>query len=264
MSDQPITTVSAAPVLEAMNVGMILDKAIALYTRNFLLLVAITAIPQVIYAVGTMFLFSVVTAGPGMTLAGFGLVLLSMVGNGIGGGAMTMVVGNRYLGKGATFGGAYLAALKKAGPLIGGALLAILLIGLGMMGFFVPGFILAVSYCLIAPVIMLEGVKGAKSLKRSRLLIKGYRWQAFLIYFLYWCAIYVGIIVLAVIVSALTRLGISETWQRYSTLLLTPVVTVLLGPFSAVLSVLLYYGQKIRKENYDLAFLAEAMATHAA
>jgi hypothetical protein len=110
---------------------------------------------------------------------------------------------------------------------------------------------------------MLEGVKAAKSLKRSRLLIKGYRWQAFLVYLLYWCAIYVGILVLAVIFGLVAGLGLRETWVRYSTLLLTPVVTVLLGPFSAVLSVLLYYNQRIRKESFDLAFLAEAMAPHA-
>jgi hypothetical protein len=263
MSDQQPAAASTAPVLEAMNVGMILDKAFHLYTRNFLLLIAITAIPQVLYAAGSMFLPSIATHASVATLVGFGLLLLSVLVNGIGGGAMTMVVGSRYLGKDTTFAGAYLAALRKTGPLIGGSLLAILFIALGMMGLFVPGFILAVSYCLISPVIMLEGVKGAKSLKRSRLLMKGYRWQAFLVYLLYWCAIYVGILLLAVIIGALAGLGVVATWQRYSTLFLTPLVSVLLGPFSAVLSVLLYYGQRIRKESFDLAFLAEAMASHA-
>jgi hypothetical protein len=262
MSDQTIAAGPGVPVLEAMNVGMILDKAIHLYTRNFLLLIAITAIPQVIYAVGTMALTSGASAGPAAGLVGLVLILLSAVVNGIGGGAMTMVVGSRYLGKDITFGSAYLAALRKAGPLIGGALLAILFIFLGLMGFVIPGLVLAVSYCLIAPAIMLEGVTGARSLKRSRQLIKGYRWQAFLIYFLYWVALYVGILVVAVIVSLIMRLGLPETWQRYSILLITPVVTVLLGPFSAVLSVLLYYAQRIRKESFDLAFLAEAMAAH--
>ena len=262
MSDQPSAAPSTAPVLESMNVGMILDKAIHLYTCNFLLLIAITAIPQVIYAGGSMLLTSA-PAAPGAGLAGLVLLLLSVAVNGIGGGAMAMVVGSRYLGKDVTFTSAYLAALRHAGPLIGGTLLAALFIGLGAMGLLVPGLILAISYCLISPVIMLEGVKGAKSLKRSRLLIKGYRWQAFLLYLLYWCAIYAGILVLAVIVGAVAGLGVRETWMRYATLLLTPVVTVLLGPFSAVLSVLLYYSQKIRKESFDLAFLAEAMAAHA-
>ncbi len=100
-------------------------------------------------------------------------------------------------------------------------------------------------------------------MKRSRLLMKGYRWQAFLLYLLYWIAVYVGILVVAVVVSVIMRLGLPETWQRYSILLITPLVTVLLGPFSAVLSVLLYYAQRIRKESFDLAFLAEAMAAHA-
>ncbi len=264
MSDQPAVALSGAPVLEAMNVGMILDKAVHLYTHNFLLLIAITAVPQVMYAAGMVLLASVGAAAPGLGLVAFVLVLLSFVVNGIGGGAMTVVVGTRYLGKDITFGRAYLAALRRAGPLIGGALLAVLLIVLGLMGFIVPGLILAVSYCLISPVIMLEGVKGAKSLKRSRLLIKGYRWQAFLVYLLYWCAVLVAVIVLESISGIVgSLLHFSAVWFEYSTVLLTPVATVLLGPFSAVLSVLLYYAQRIRRESFDLAFLAEAMATHA-
>ena len=262
MSDRQITATSSTPVLEAMNVGMILDKAIHLYTRNFLLLIAITAIPQVIYSVGSMVLSWAGGARPGVSLIGAGLVLVSVVAGGIGGGAMTVVVGSRYLGKDITFSGAYLAALRKAGPLIGGTLLAALFIGFGMMGLIVPGLILAVSYCLTSPVIMLEGVKGAESLKRSRRLIKGYRWQAFLIYLLYWCALYFVLLVLVLVVGAFAVLGILVVWRRYSALFLTPVVTVLLGPFSAILSVLLYYGQRIRKESFDLSFLAEAMAAH--
>ncbi len=262
MSDQQSVSAPAAPVLESMNIGMILDKAIHLYASNFLLLIAITAIPQVIYAVGSMLISAITTTAPGVTFVGGVLLLVSVVATGIGGGAMTMVVGSRYLGRDISFAAAYAAALRKAGRIIGGTLLAALFIGLGAMGFLVPGLILAISYSLISPVIMLEGVKGAKSLKRSRLLIKGYRWQAFLLYFLYWCAIYVGIIIMTVIVGGLAGLGIGESWTRYATVLLTPVATVLLGPFSGVLSVLLYYNQRIRKESFDLAFLAEAMAPH--
>jgi len=250
-------------VLEAMNVGMILDKAIQLYTRNFLLLVAITAIPQAIYALGTAMFASSASAGPVLGLGGFVLIILSMVVNGIGGGAMTMVVGSRYLGKDITFGKAYLAALRKAGPLIGGALLAILFIMLGLMGFVVPGLILAVSYCLISPAIMLEGVKGARSLKRSRLLMKGFRWQAFLIYLMYWVAVYVAAIIVLMVVFIISRFGLLRLWQPYSLVLSMLLVTVLMGPFSSVLSVLFYYSQRIRKESFDLAFLAEAMTAHA-
>ena len=191
------------------------------------------------------------------------LIIVSVVATGISGGAMTMVVSSRYLGRDITFGAAYLAALRKAGPIIGATLLAALFVVLGALGLLVPGIILLVSYSLVSPVIMLERVTGSKSLKRSRLLIKGYRWQALLLYFLYWCAIYGGIILVTVVVAAVAGRGFGQSWSRYATLVFTPVVTILLGPFSAVLSVLLYYNQRIRKENFDLAFLAEAMTAHA-
>lgn len=93
--------------------------------------------------------------------------------------------------------------------------------------------------------------------------MKGYRWQAFLLYLLYWVAVYVGILVLVVIVMLIARSAFLVIWQRYTVTLITPVVSVLLGPFSSVISVLLYYGQMIRKESFDLAFLADAMAAHA-
>ena len=263
MSEQQSASAPAAPVLESMNVGMILDKAIHLYSRNFLLLIAITAIPQVFYAVGTLLLADGGTGRPVVGLLGFVLLIVSVVVTGMSGGAMTMVVGSRYLGRDTTFGAAYLAALRKAGPIIGATLLAALFVVLAALGLLVPGIILLVSYSLVSPVIMLEGVKGSKSLRRSRLLIKGYRWQAFLLYVLYWCATYAGIIIMAVVVGALAGRGFGESWSRYASVLFTPVVSVLLGPFSAVLSVLLYYNQRIRKESFDLAFLAEAMTAHA-
>ena len=56
MSEQQSVSAPAVPVLESMNVGMILDKAIHLYSRNFLLLISITAIPDAISAVGTVLL----------------------------------------------------------------------------------------------------------------------------------------------------------------------------------------------------------------
>ena len=263
MSDQSASAASDAPVLEQMNVGMILDKAIHLYSRDFLLLVAITAIPQVLYGAGTWLMYAFSRGEGARALVGFPLLVLGAVFNGIGGGAMTVVVSTRYLGKDVTFAQAYGAALRRAGPLVGGSLLALLFIVLAMFGLIVPGLIFAVSYCLVSPVIMLENVKGAKSLKRSRRLMKGYRWQAFLLYLLYWVAVYVGILILVVIVMLIARSAFFVTWQRYSVTLITPVVSVLLGPLSSVISVLLYYGQMIRKESFDLAFLADAMAAHA-
>jgi hypothetical protein len=262
MSDQQTVTPSTAPVLESMTLGMILDKAINLYSRNFLLLVAITAIPQVVFSAGYVLLTNTTFAdrAPGLLLLGLALLILSLVGNGIGGGAMTVVVGSRYLGRDVAFKSAYKAAFRRAGPIVGGTLLAYLFIFLGFLGLTVPGLILAVSYSLISPVIMLEGVGGAKSLKRSRLLIKGYRWQTFLLYLMYW----VVLEVVGFVAGLLAGLAFEGAPVPPLTALINALVTIFLGPFSSVLSVLLYYNQRIRKEGFDLAFLAEAMAPHVA
>ena len=265
MSESQAVPASPAPVLESMNIGMILDKAINLYARDFLLLVAITSIPSVASSVLNSLMRAAVA---GTSLAGslgvFVMYLLSTVLHGIAGGAMAIVVSSRYLGRHVTFGVAYATAFRRAGPIVGAMLLSTLLILLGSMGLIVPGIILALSYTLVAPVIMLEDIKATGSLKRSRLLMKGYRWQALLLFLLFIVVLYTAVIPLTLLAAYLARATAVRPLVTLASTVLPLLASVLLGPFSSVLSVLIYYNQRIRKESFDLAFLAEAMALHQA
>lgn len=265
MSDQQPAPAPTAPVLESMNVGMILDKAIHLYARDFLLLVAITAIPSVVYSVASSRIQAATTASsPFAVLGSLVMLILSTVLYGIAGGAMTVVVSSRYLGRHITFGAAYGAAFRKSGPIVGAKLLAALLIGLGFMGLIVPGIILALSYTLISPVIMLEQIKATESPRRSRLLMKGYRWQALLLFLVYGVVLYPATYLFGRLASAIVATTGGGLFVSLVSHVLVMLTTVLLGPFSSVLSVLIYYNQRIKKESFDLAFLAEAMAHHSA
>jgi hypothetical protein len=262
MSDAPPITGQNVHVLESMTIGMILDKAIHIYGRDFLLLVAITAIPSLVSSAVAL-LFS--AAMKGMTLpsgiAMFAALAVSVVLSGVGGGAMAVVVSSRYLGREVTFTDAYRAAFRRIGKIMGAMLLGGLFIVLASLGLVVPGIILALSFSLVSPVIMVEGIGGRRSLKRSRLLIKGYRWQALLIFGLCYVVLGVAIVIVGGIFGVIAVLAHVEM-TPLALQVLNFLLVILVGPFISILSVLIYYNQRIRKESFDLAFLAEAMTQH--
>src|SRR5262249_47729501 len=77
------------------------------------------------------------------------------------------------------------------GTLIGAGLLAGLGIAVGFVLLIVPGLILLTWWCLIAPVIVLEGKHVGESFGRSRELVRGHAWTVF------------GIIIIVVLASAI-------------------------------------------------------------
>jgi len=260
MSEQdPVSPRKDIPVLEAMNIGMLLDKAIHLYTRNFGLLIAIYSIPwAVTAAVGAIVRDD--SLSPGLRFLRILVsTVLNLVVSGIAGGAMSVVVSSRYLGTDISFRRAYGAALRKAWTLAGCMLLSGLFIILGFLGLVVPGIFFVVFFFLLSPTIMLEDIRGARNLKRSRLLTKGYRWRTlFLI-----LVSYLPIFVFVPIFIAIPKLGQTGRISPLGTILLAVLsssVSLFLGPFIAIVATLIYYNQRIRTEGFDLAFLAQAMS----
>ena len=65
------------------------------------------------------------------------------------------------------------------GTLIGAGILAGLGIALGFVLLIVPGLILLTWWCLIVPVIVLEGKSIGESFSRSRELVRGHGWTVF-------------------------------------------------------------------------------------
>ncbi len=247
---------------ESMNFGMVLDRAIQLYVKNFLLVLGITAVPDLLIYIG--FAFSGVliqefaAVGSLLILAALGIHFLLY---GLSGGAVTIAVSKRYLGERITVGKAYRAAFKKLGSILRARFTAGILIFLGFLLLIVPGIMLAISFCLITPVIMLEGLPAVESRDRSRTLVKGFRWQTlglFLIYYAISQAVTyaVGFFTRSLVGSFQAPANIYFYVYHF----INAAVVILHSPFRAILFVLIYYNQRIRKEGFDLAMLAEALA----
>jgi uncharacterized membrane protein len=64
-------------------------------------------------------------------------------------------------------------------------LLAGFLIVLGCIALIVPGIVLSVRYALLDPVVVMEGAGSDEARRRSTELTKGFRWQIFWVWILY-------------------------------------------------------------------------------
>jgi hypothetical protein len=136
------------------------------------------------------------------------------------------------------------ATFEAAKPHLGSVIVAGLLGGLGIaIGFLlliVPGLILLTIWCLIVPVIVLDGKSAGESFGASRELVRGYGWNVF------------GVIVL----TALLLIG----FQIVLGLVLSPLANWLQGfvsnivsgtltaPFVALVLTLLYFRLKAAKQ----------------
>jgi hypothetical protein len=259
MSDFPSAETRDLPRFESMNVGMILDKAIHVYTKNFWLLIGIMAIPAALsLLLGRVFLSSGRLDSASGLLSLPLYIVLVIVADGIGGAAVTAVLSGLYLGRETSFAGAYAAALKKAGAITIAKLLSVLFCILGIF-VIVPGIILALSYTLVSPVVMLESIPASRSLKRSRELMKGFRWKTFGMALIY--LLISGLILLVGTMAArlLVLLTEIDAFQYMLPSLLTAALNLFIAPLPPIIATLIYYNQRIGKENFDLVLLAEAM-----
>ncbi len=262
--NQPVEN-SDLPRFESMSFGMILDRAINLYVKNFVLLAGIMIIPQTLnYLNGLLFGKSAtLLSGAGYLLYLPVFLLLYLLIFGISSGAITVAVSSRYLGKEITIVRAYKASFRRLGTLLGAWIVAYILIILGSL-LIIPGIILMVLYSLITPVVMLENLSASESRKRSRELIKGYGWQTlglFLIYFILHSALYYGLIFLTGLLSSAVENIFTSTYiSMYMPHLISAALQIVSAPFPAIIIILVYYNQRIRKESFDLVMLAEALA----
>jgi hypothetical protein len=126
---------------------------------------------------------------------------------------------------------------ERVQPYLGTLILAGILAGIGIaIGFvllIVPGLILLTWWCLIVPVIVLEGKRVGESFGRSRELVRGHGWTVF------------GIIIITVLASAIAS-GVIQSIFSF----LNPffrywiggtIANAIVDPFFAIALTLMYF-----------------------
>jgi hypothetical protein len=189
-----------------MGIAELVDAALTLYRRNFLLIVAIAAVVHVPFAILSVLLYQLSGAVSALDAAGFrgGFAGLAPTPHGtltgaqssaltsllvdaaivgavqllvvlpISLAAMSRAVGDRYLDRPVTVAGSYAAALRRGGALLGGILLVVLLVVAEIaVGVAVIGLLGVVGPVGVVPAIAAVAVLGvvlAMTAVRSTLL----------------------------------------------------------------------------------------------
>jgi hypothetical protein len=271
--------------LRPLNLGDILDGAITTIRRYPLLILGVSAIVAVVsYGLNFLggYLFSpyvgtIATtpaqtpeelsrqlsqlAGPLLTAALVSLVITLLTQTFLSG-FLTVVAGRAVLGRPVTFRDAVSELKSRFFPLLGMTVVFALAVAVATLLCVIPAVPVYVYLSLAGPALILERGRVGQAFSRSRLLVSGSFWRVFGILLL---AVVIGSAIRFVFgfvfgggssfVSGLTNPGEPITLSTFS-LVLQGVGTVIgetiVTPFIALVTVLVYIDQRMRKEGMDI------------
>lgn len=260
--------------LRPLGVGEVLDVAIKIFFGNALTLfkvVAVVIVPVELLLVPVF--SSALPSGPPLAAdpvfdpedlaASIGANLVggtvSFVAGALATAACFKAVSDAYLGERPNWLESLRFAWKRVLAVLWVTLLAILLPGLALIAFIIPGIWLWISWVVSGPAVLSEDVRGFKALGRSFRLVRGRWWPTFgTIALAYLLTTLITAVVGALFVGVLlTDLDESGFAVILITQIITALATVFTTPLLAAVTVVIYYDLRVRKEGFDLALLAE-------
>ena len=256
MSD--VVTRNLAVGSEGFRVGRVLSKSLTILMGNFpkyILFGAVIALPNLIsgFIASAMPIpeqpvrpdqvFTTAVIVGSLASAFIWLVVFSVSQSAMIYGAFQDVRGRPF-----DIGASVRRGLSRFLPVIGAAICAVVLIGIGFFLLVVPGFMLLTMFFVIIPVCVVEGLGPLKSLGRSRQLTKGYRWRIFALYLI------PGVII-GIAENVLARVGMSIAGAAgYG--ILAFLVTAVGGAYQAIVNIMTYHDLRAVKEGLDIEQLA--------
>ncbi len=230
-------------------IGDVFERAFSIFSRNFVLFVALSAIATLPY----VFIFwtqpQLMTPTPGAPpqtpqvgpilipiFVGAALQLLSYAV--IMNGAFQDMRGRK-----PQIGESLRSGFGRILPILGIAICYEIGITVGLILLIVPGLIWAVAWSLAVPVCVLEKLGPIKSLGRSARLTKGHRWKLFGLGLLFFIGSAIVGGILAVVGSAVGGL-IGSVLVRY-------VWQAVYVAFGSILAAVIYHDLRVAKDGVD-------------
>jgi len=140
------------------------------------------------------------------------------------------------------------AGLARAAPVIGVGLVSGIFTGLAALLLIVPGIIVGCMLYVSTPACVIERLGVMTSLRRSRELTAGFRWQIF------------GLVLIVVIASFVVGIATDFSGSLIPGRLLAGlfdfVGQILIAAFGAVLAAVVYHDLRVAKEGVDIEKLA--------
>ncbi len=247
--------------LRPFTVGEILDATFTIYRRRFqqlTILAAIIVVPLGLIQGWLAAELSDASADPddvGATILAASLALF-VVGFLIGQlatAAITRAVADAYLELESDWRSSWNAATARFGTILVAAILYGIGLFFGLLFLVIPGIIIAVSWAVYMPAIMVEDLGASDSLRRSWNLVSGRRWPVF------------GTILLVTILAGIAGaivsgiLGALFPDSAAGQALVSMLGSLVTTPFVAAATVVIYFDLRVRKEGFDLELLASQL-----
>ncbi len=248
-----------AHTLRPLSLGGLLDETFYIYRNNFLLFVAISALPNLAILLLTLGVATAAInpANPGVLaiLGGISTLFAKPFVTALVTAATTLAVSDIYLNRETSARACFSRVTGKTLRVVGVSILVGIIVGVGMLLLVIPGIYWAGLYALAIPAVVLEDVAAGQALSRSSELTKGAVGRMIVIYFLTTVfALIIGVS-LAAGVEALSPAFFTHTGIITKDILeeiLTTLTATVFGPVTAIGLTLAYYDRRMRKEAFDI------------
>lgn len=251
------------PVLRPLSLGDVLDTSLGIYRQLFTPLLVVSILTQSLPLAVSVYVESSggVFEQPALWTLAMGLALV--LGS-VGTAASTFAVANAYVGTAITWQEAFLRSTPFMGRLIGTSMLVSLLVGLGLIFLIVPGVILLTGLVLTPPALVLEDLAGGPpAMARSWALSRGHRWRILGALLVALVLLLIPGIALGSLMVAGASAELAEETLALAAMIVTAFLQILVYPYFYVLTTVLYYDLRVRKEGLDLEMLATALLRQA-
>jgi len=224
--------------------GEILDAAFQLYRRLFVPVALATGVFML-----PALLLDLVVAVEDLPYVEL-LVNFSRV---LGTAAVVRLGSDGYLGRPADGMAAVRHALSRFFSVLGASIVQGLMIIIGLLMFVVPGVIFAAWTFAMTPAVMLEGRPVGEAFTRSRELARDHLGHII--------ATGVIVLILGILVQQMLVSVIDDTLHLpfRAGFLIAHLMNVVINPFPALVTTVLYYDLRIRKEAFDVQLMAESL-----
>lgn len=239
-----------ATALRPRSATEIIDASFQLLRRHYTQLVAIAVVALLPYII------LVAVAGGGatnMANAGF-LFIAQLLCATVAEAAVIMAVSDAYVGESVDIHRALVATAARFPSIILAMILRTLAVLIGVVLFVFPGIYVALRTFSVPAVVMLEGKSAVNSMTRSWELAKGEVGKIFITLLLAWMIFFVLYILLGMLV------GILAAQNPKVSQLVVAMLMALVYPITGVVTTLLYYDIRVRREGFDLELLAREVA----
>jgi hypothetical protein len=217
------------------SVGGVLGESWRLYTRFFTRFFVIAVIVYLIVNLVNAVVSTLFGGGLGVSLL-LALIttVVSLVGTFWLQGALVFAVDDVRDGRiDSSVGEVFERVRPRVGTLILAGILAALGIAFGLVLLVVPGLIFLTWWCLIVPVIVLEGKAVGESFSRSRELVRGHGWTVF------------GVVLITAILTVIASGLIQGIFSFLGSFLRYwiggAIASAVVGPFFAVALTVMYF-----------------------